>query len=811
MGCKGNSSDDNGCTWSVPPGNEGVTFEFREYPDVGWRGGSYNIPDRDANAIEYPSVWIENPSGGSAPHNHPESACGKLSKPRTKFNNPGTQYYDYYPEELSFDYALSDTWFSYLFDTSDDAGVAGKPCYYLEEDQGSVTTTDDEGNVTSTTTDSGSKCIPCVGFTCTSEETNIKYSGTPDLTGDPDCPHPTLFAIGTTTDKLVYKYDTLATTVPNAVQDFSFSYDGTTYTDVFEGNELEGITYESTQNPWQQADADFFDFHIFDINSGNTKTGFRIKVEITPKQDSSGATPVFSGTNWKVTEMLSGGSGYAVNDTFALSYLLTHADNTTTTLTTNLKVTQVGNEEIAEGQTGFDVLRPGDTINGHGITRTFHTDIDNFLYHIIYLDGAGSSFAKDTQYTSNRSHVITAKAGHGIVDRACLIGLYEFLDKSVQFVTADLEKSSPDTLSTMIQPTAEPILTNGRITGITITDGGKGWDTLGKTPVLEIAGPQADAGVRAELEGTFTNGVLTAVQIIKAGSGYGDGTVLPRIWVKNIFTEMTTSQTNQGFNPNRTAEFQKVLSDMPEDSSGELQVTKEVLDAVAATEKIGDEDLTKITDTEFITKIEIKKDPDRDIIYNQPQTLYSRSAVEGLKEYKPNYPLDHLKETDMSSEMQQLVVDFQEQIKTNVDKQVEEMIEDPIPTITRQEDVLVNTVQGSLTQLPYASTYTKYIMRQYRPDPSVFTRINVELSCKPVNEGCAHFSCTTPASTPDSSQTVGNTTTVHTYTMHGIYGSGCKSWKATGKLKIFNDMTQSAARVAAAAEAYGNPYDNVNT
>ena len=115
MGCKGNSSDDNGCTWSVPPGNEGVTFEFREYPDVGWRGGSYNIPDRDANAIEYPSVWIENPSGGSAPHNHPESACGKLSKPRTKFNNPGTQYYDYYPEELSFDYALSDTWFSYLF------------------------------------------------------------------------------------------------------------------------------------------------------------------------------------------------------------------------------------------------------------------------------------------------------------------------------------------------------------------------------------------------------------------------------------------------------------------------------------------------------------------------------------------------------------------------------------------------------------------------------------------------------------------------------------------------------------------------
>jgi len=811
MGCKGNSSGDDGCIWSVPPGNEGVTFEYREYPDVGWRGGSYNIPDRDANAIEYPSIWIENPAGGGT-HRHPESACGKPSQARTKDGDAGTQYYDYYPEDLSFDYALSDTWFSYLYDTSDDAGVAGRPCYYLEDDQESVVVTDgaDPPSTISTTTNSGSSCIPCVGFTCTPQETDIKYSGTPNLTGDIDCPHPTLFGIGTKSDKIVFKYDTLATTVPNAVQDFSFSYDGTTYTDVFQGNELEGITYESPQNTWQQADADFFDYHIFELNTGNTKTGFRIKVEITPKQDSSGSTPVFSGTNWKVTELLSGGTGYAVNDTYALSYLLTHADNTTTTLTMNLKITQTGSEEIAQGQTGFDLLRPGDTINGHGITRTFHTDVDNFLYHVVYLDGAGSAFVKDTQYTSNRSHVITAKAGHGIVDRACLIGLYEFLDKSVQFVTADLNKRAPDTLTNMIQPVAGATLTNGRVTGITITDGGSGWNTLGKTPELEITPPTTENGEAAEVEGTFTNGVLTAVQIIKPGSGYGDGTELPRLWVRNVFITNTRSFANSGYDPELQGSFEQIAKDIPEDPSAELIVDKEALDYLEIPSVHADQDQTRVIFEESEEKVTIKEDQERDVKYTLGQRKYNRSAVEGLKDFQPMHTLDHLKNTDLSAEIQKVLVDDKAEDAARRNQMVEDMIEDPTPQEETYKDNFVESIQGSLTQLPYASTYTKYIMRQYRPDPSVFTRIDVSLSCKPVNEGCAHFSCSTPPSTPNSSVTSGNTTTTHTYTMQGMFGAGCQSWTANGKLKIFNDMTQSAARVAAAAAAYGNPYDAIN-
>ena len=234
-----------------------------------------------------------------------------------------------------------------------------------------------------------------------------------------------------------------------------------------------------------------------------TATGFRIKVEITPRYDESGATPVFQGTNWRVTELVAGGTGYSANNTFALSYPVTHNDGTTSTLTMNVKVTSVGPLTIPSGSTSFNLLRPGDTINGHTITCTFHTDYSNFSYHVLYLDGSGSAFTKDTQYTSSRQHQITAVAGHGIPDRACLIGLYEFLEKSVQFLTADLDKEAIDTLTTAIQPVAEGIITNGRVTGINIVDGGSGWNQTGTEPVLNITQPASENGIPAKVKGTL--------------------------------------------------------------------------------------------------------------------------------------------------------------------------------------------------------------------------------------------------------------------------------------------------------------------
>ena len=136
---------------------------------------------------------------------------------------------------------------------------------------------------------------------------------------------------------------------------------------------------------------------------------------------------------------------------YILYNMYTHPDNSTTTLTLNLKITQVGPvTSQTNSDANFDILRVGDTLNGHKITRAFHMfDVNeglnatnNFSYHVVYVDGAGSDFVKETQYTSDRNHVITAKAGYGIPDRAMLVGLYEFLDKSLQFMTGDVNRCS---------------------------------------------------------------------------------------------------------------------------------------------------------------------------------------------------------------------------------------------------------------------------------------------------------------------------------------------------------------------------------
>ena len=97
---------------------------------------------------------------------------------------------------------------------------------------------------------------------------------------------------------------------------------------------------------------------------------------------------------------------YSAGQTFTLEYTHTHPNNSTSVLNLNLRVKTVQAYQATEGQEGFDVLRAGDTINGHTVKRVFHTDLDNFPYHIAYIDGNGSDFAKETQYTSNRLSLI---------------------------------------------------------------------------------------------------------------------------------------------------------------------------------------------------------------------------------------------------------------------------------------------------------------------------------------------------------------------------------------------------------------------
>ena len=143
----------------------------------------------------------------------------------TKVDNCTTNYgrdnfndsvlaFNYTPNELSFDFQYSDTWFSYLYDTSDKAGHIGQAAYYLETRRGTTTTTP-SGGTPSSTTDDGVRCIPCTNFTCSPAKTTLSYSGVEDLTGDSDCPHPTLFAIDTESLKVAFSYNQFSSQLPN--------------------------------------------------------------------------------------------------------------------------------------------------------------------------------------------------------------------------------------------------------------------------------------------------------------------------------------------------------------------------------------------------------------------------------------------------------------------------------------------------------------------------------------------------------------------------------------------------------------------
>lgn len=820
MGCKTNVDRCDGfinnsshCA-NYKPG-AGVSYTFSEYPAATIRTGNYNIPGRDANAVMYDSLEICASTAGGVTTPVPDSPanCGKLST--STCNSNCTLYFDYYPSQLSFDYGLSDSWFAYLYDTSSNAGVVGTPCYYIEtRTRTSSSSTPGElpedPPTTSSSTETTTTCIPCTAFYCDTAETNLRYTAGQDVTGDPDCPHPTLFGFGTSSKKLAFTYNQLSTQLPNGVLDFSFSYDGVTYTDVWDEGALEGVAYESSQNPWQSGDENFTDFEIFEPENSPTATGLRLKVYIEPIFDDTGPTVVFSGTRWTVAEFIAPGTGYAVNDVYTLEYVYTHPDQTTTTLSMNLKVTSVGPVDAVSGQEGFDVLRIGDTINGHTITRTFHTDINNFLYHVIYLDGNGNDFTKDTQYTSNRNHVITAKAGYGIVDRAILVGTYEFMNKSVQYVTADVDKDAPQTLENVTQPTVTATITNGRVTALTIVDGGEGWNTLNRKPVLEITNPIITTGKKAEIEGTFSNGVLTNITITDGGSGYTQSNP-PQVFISNIFKQKTETFKNDAYNAQTPEEFKSYASAIP--STEEVSVTSDDLKAIDDAYSAVKSEFVSTTNTE---SIRIKQDPDRNRTVTLPQKLFSKTATDKVrKTMKVEYDDDYIQDAPLDRSTKDVVSGLQPAYLNRVDDIIDNITQEKVPEFDIRPESKIETVQGSLKFLPKASQYTKYLIRQYRPDTATDTTINITLSCSPVDSGCGHFTCTAPTATPGGSstsepdpETGTTTTTTDTYSVSPLLGDGCKSWSISGTMKMFHNRSRAAENVGLATSKYGNPYDD---
>ena len=841
-GCVGGTSNgtlsDESCN-AYDPKSGGVTFTYTEYPQSPIRTGSHNVPTREANFVMYDSTVGTNTITASN--------CGKIELDNPCSNQPNSKItFDYYPSQLSFDFAYSDRFFAYLYDTSDKGGIVGVPCFHIEDSVASTAGGGNDGNVVT-----NSNCYPCSGFTCTPATTTLSYTAETDFTGDPDCPHPSLFGFGSTSNKVAFSYDALSSQLPNGVTDFSFSYDGVTYADAWNQTTEDGIPYTSTQNPWQSGDETLDDFTIYEINGSGATTGLRLKVRIRPIVDESGSTVAFTGTEWEVTEILSPGTAYNVNDVFSISYTHEHPDTTTSTLTVNLKITAVGPVDTTSSVSGFDVLRTGDTINGHTITRVFHMSEGNFPYHVAYLDGNGSNFAKDTQYTSNRAHQITTVAGKGIPDRAILVGKYEFSDKSMQFVTASVDSSAPDIFNSIKQPDVTLTVTNGRVTGATIVDGGAGWNQLQEEPDVIITPPLIDSGKQATVKATFSAGVLTAVEIERGGSGYDENN-LPKLWIRNNYKKKDEVFTNAAYDPTFTQRNEEIMSSFPKPQFTEIDETfmkaldpttyNRLLELGIPEERINEiirqnqatvqqlpqnvapemsssdiqalddayqQVLQSSTNVSREPTVEIKLDNDRRRISVMPQRKYSSNATEPLREIvETTYDLSFLdKDQYIDSSMKQVLIEELERTKAERSQSIDDVTQTSIPEVSNFKESFVETVQGSFTELPAASTNTKYFMTQYRADTAKETTLNVTLSMNPVNTGCAHFTCNAPAGSTGGTASDGQGGTVTTnYTMSGLLGPGCKAWSASGSLRMFHDLSSAAVQAADAGEAYGNPF-----
>ncbi len=980
MGCKTNQYTDicgrGHCynyTAPNPPNigsSLGVTIEYKEYPHSFIRDPgaihNYNIPDRDNDAIMYPFYLTEY----ETPH-IPSATCGMESKtdPCSGGHTFGREAFDatiinldFTPSDLSFDFQFSDTWFSYLYDTSDDAGHIGVAAYWLEDDEGQVTTTilptgspGDAGydpGSTSNTYSGTTACVPCTNFNCTPAKTTLKYEGCEDLTDDPDCPHPTLFAIDTESLKIAFSYDQFATTVPTGVLDFELSFDGVTYADAWNATTLEGIEYQSSQNPWAYQDAGFSDFEIFDINDGANAADFRVKFRIESRFDDSAAPPasntVMLGTKWICTEILNNGTGFTVGQVFPLSAQVRLDSGTLVNMTVNLKITAVGATTTLSGGDVNDIMRKGDKINGHTITRTFHTEVGEFPYHIVYVDGSGTNFTKDTQYTSDRNHVITVKAGFGIPDRAIMLGLYEFLDKSLQYVTGDVNQKGPDIFNSVIYPTAyislnenggisdinisggaydfntgnfddlnpyatltgyataEDIATTGgtgsgltvdievgnilddtsntlvdRIstvkvnqpgTGYTVgdkitivgggaiiqisevTNGGQNLDKLDSAPILAITSPDDDGNPipnkstddgepefifrfgknkikfeivtkkggadmevvsetggnnqSAEIKGNFSGGSLTSVDILRPGKGYS-AKIRPQLVMTNMNEEQVETVDNAAQRDNLISEFQDIVKSLPE---GDISASAEDLQAI-------DDSYNKVPaerDHRYKNApMEIKLDPKVERVVQRFQRKLQKFQTDPLKSIiVPEYDTDFLKDTPIDEDTKQIIRDTKKTEKETVIKNIDDITQPVYPEFSRFDESKVQTNAGSFTDLPHASKYTKYLMRQYRPDPQKLQKLTITLGCTPVNIGKSHFVCNQPTATPNTDTGVvdngDGTTTQETHVFsfgNLVRGPGCQPWEAVGEMSIWHDLSRDARTVVRAAQAYGNPYD----
>ena len=456
---------DNHCFARIPSTDPcRVTVEADFYPKP-IKIREANISNMPRDAVMYGSVTVE--GYGLSEYESPTGAlqqsaanCGKVLIADAGGISDTYVFFDYVPNGLSFGLMLSDTWFSYLYKVGCNAGHVGTACYKYETEETTTGAGTDPttGLPTEGSTDSGGRCIPCTDFSCTLDRLTIDYEADEidsKNVVDPDAPFPTLFAIDSDSKKVVFKYDALSSQLPNGVTDFNLVYTPDAIDiDAWDENTFSSDPVITSENYWQPSDEGFGTFFVVEgdsLESGNAQ-GLRLTVRISAVQDLSVLPTVsFIGTKWEILELVSPGQNYNINDTFTITYDHIHSDNTVSQFSIDIKITAVGPIQITTNN-GLDPLRSGDTINGHVITRMFHTDLQNFNYHIAYLDGNGSDFTADGSYTSSRNHQITALAGFGIADRAWYGGLYEFTQKSFQYTVHLRDAGSPNVFDTCRQP-----------------------------------------------------------------------------------------------------------------------------------------------------------------------------------------------------------------------------------------------------------------------------------------------------------------------------------------------------------------------
>lgn len=828
-------SSDKHCEKKVPDAeNRAKVVIYETYPKINY-GNAQGVPSNHVLygstplSTGYANTSYTSPTGAD----NAAASCGKEVKPLACGFLSSSLAFDNIPESLSFRWLDSDTFFVYVWDTGSNGGVIGTPCYYLVEETQSTSTTTTPGTPPpgggtgeSTTEDQagGTTCHPCTAFSCTPDVTTIKYEcDSGDETGDPDAPYPTIFAVGTESEKIVFKYNSLSDQLPDGVTDFNFvvSADGIDQ-DVWDADLGSGDPIEISFNPWKSGEEFVTEYVVIEgpqLESGS-KQGLSIKVKIQPTLDTTVDPVVITGTTIEAVELIDPGQNYVVGDVYTISYTYIHNDNTTSVFSWDLRVTATGPVDTLISNPGFDILREGDTINGHIITNTFHTDLDNFQYHVVYIDGLGNNFAKDAQYTSSRNHVISVVSGYGIPDRAALIGNYEFTNKSIQFVQMNIDAGSPDVYNSVVQPTCSVSVSGGQITGVTILDGGAGWNTVQQTLgndklQVEVTAPAVSSGRYAKVEGTFSGGVLTSIKILDPGSGYSSSDP-PAIWINNRYKKKTEvidpgmSQEDAGFKP----QLDSIAS------AGTFPEMTEQFNSVEGQAALSR--FNQLLEPKSMTypedNADANKDPERNRLDQLNQALFSANSVQNLRETFASPDVNPYMDDDIVDPLlKNTISDAYQNTYSEVERTLEQITQYKIPEYAKHREHKVEAVQRRFADLPKASRLTKYFITQYRADPRKTTNIKVTLSSKLLESGCSHVPCASPGLPSASSSTSSSTdpvtgdststTTSFSYLVLGPLGDGCQDWSVSGEILVYNNLTSAADTYSNAVDEYGNPFD----